>query len=108
MTPRHLFHSVTDQIVMAIFIMEIVIKVIAEGNMPWLFFSDSWNCFDFAIVAVGLMPIGGGSAVTALRLIRLLRVLKLVCKVVVGCLVGVLSYDVAFPRCALCPSSDCS
>lgn len=63
---------------MAIFILEIVIKVIAEGAAPWLFFTDSWNCFDFGIVAVGLLPIGGGSAVTALRLIRLLRVLKLV------------------------------
>lgn len=42
------------------------------------FFLDGWNCFDFAIVTAGLMPISGGEAVTALRLVRLLRVLKLV------------------------------
>lgn len=66
-----------DSVVMVIFIAEIVIKLIAEGRKPWLFFTDGWNCFDFAIVAVGLMPFGG-NAVTALRLIRLLRVLKLV------------------------------
>jgi len=64
--------------VLIIFILEIVIKLIAAGRKPFDFFKDSWNVFDFLIVAVGLLPIGGGSAVTALRLIRLLRVLKLV------------------------------
>ena len=62
---------------MTIFIIELVVKLLAEGRWPWRFFSDAWNVFDFLIVAVGLMPFGG-SAVTALRLVRLLRVLKLV------------------------------
>ena len=62
---------------MAIFIIEIVVKMVAEGNRPHDFFKDAWNVFDFLIVVVGLLPFGG-SAVTALRLVRLLRVLKLV------------------------------
>ena len=66
-----------DQFVMAIFILEIVVKLVAEGNRPLQFFTDAWNVFDFLIVVVGLLPFGG-SAVTALRLVRLLRVLKLV------------------------------
>jgi len=62
---------------MVIFIVEIVVKLVAEGNTPFNFFKDAWNVFDFVIVVVGLLPFGG-SAVTALRLVRLLRVLKLV------------------------------
>ena len=57
--------------VLLIFVLEIVIKFIAEGKKPWIFFTDPWNIFDFAIVAVGFMPIGGGGSVTVLRLLRL-------------------------------------
>lgn len=69
--------SVMDTIVLDIFVLEVFVKLFAEGKLPWLFFTDAWNAFDFAIVAVGFMPFGG-NAVTALRLVRLLRVLKLV------------------------------
>lgn len=69
--------EVIDNIILVIFIAELVIKFVAEGKRPWLFFNNNWNVFDFLIVVVGLMPFGG-SAVTALRLVRLLRVLKLV------------------------------
>jgi len=70
--------DILDVIVLWVFVAEIVIKFLAEGSKPWVYFFNSWNRFDFAIVAVGFMPIGGGGAVTALRLLRLLRVLKLV------------------------------
>eukprot|EP00500_Bicosoecida_sp_ms1_P005066 CAMPEP_0203834592 /NCGR_PEP_ID=MMETSP0115-20131106/73237_1 /ASSEMBLY_ACC=CAM_ASM_000227 /TAXON_ID=33651 /ORGANISM="Bicosoecid sp, Strain ms1" /LENGTH=442 /DNA_ID=CAMNT_0050743671 /DNA_START=48 /DNA_END=1372 /DNA_ORIENTATION=+ len=66
-----------DDIVLSIFILEIVVKMVAEGKAPWKFFNDAWNVFDFTIVVVGLLPFSGG-AVKALRLVRLLRVLKLV------------------------------
>ena len=67
-----------DIFVLWIFVLEIVVKMVAEGKSPWRYFFNAWNVFDFSIVAVGFMPIGGGGAVTALRLLRLLRVLKLV------------------------------
>lgn len=66
-----------DRLVLAIFIVEIVIKLAAEGNRPWRYFRDPFNVFDFGIVAVTLLPFGG-QYVTVLRLLRLLRVLRLV------------------------------
>lgn len=66
-----------DRIVLAIFIVEIVVKMGAEGSRPWRYFRDPWNVFDFSIVAVALIP-GAGQYAVVLRLARLLRVLKLV------------------------------
>ncbi|MBX3126574.1 MAG: ion transporter [Polyangiaceae bacterium] len=66
-----------DKIVLGIFVVEILVKVGAEGNKPWRFFSDNWNVFDFIIVAAAFLPISS-QYVTVLRLARLLRVLRLV------------------------------
>ncbi len=69
--------ALLNSIVLWIFVLEIVVKMGAEGSKPWRYFKDSWNCFDFIIVAAVFLPFGG-NAVTVLRLLRLLRVLKLV------------------------------
>ncbi|MEW7291237.1 ion transporter [Aquimarina sp. 2304DJ70-9] len=66
-----------NKIILGIFIIEIVVKIIAEGNKPWLYFTDSWNIFDFIIVAAAFLPFAG-SSIAILRLLRLLRVLKLI------------------------------
>lgn len=66
-----------DQVVLGVFILEIVLKMGAEGSRPWRYFRDPWNVFDFLIVAVVLLPIHT-QYVTVLRLARLLRVLRLV------------------------------
>ncbi|MCT4698455.1 MULTISPECIES: ion transporter [Tenacibaculum] len=66
-----------NQIILGIFILEIIIKVLAEGNKPWLYFTDGWNIFDFIIVTAAFLPFGG-SSIAILRLLRLLRVLKLI------------------------------
>lgn len=68
---------VLDQVVLWIFVAEIVIKMVAEGRRPWRYFYDGWNVFDFVIVAGAFMPFAAQYA-TVLRLLRLLRVLKLV------------------------------
>ena len=62
---------------MGVFIAEIVIKLIVCNDAPYKYFLDSWNVFDFAIVALSFLQLGG-DAIRTLRLIRLLRVLKLV------------------------------
>ncbi len=67
----------TDQIILWIFVAEIVVKMGAEGSRPWRYFLDPWNIFDFLIVAVCFMPLDA-QYVTVLRLARLMRVLKLV------------------------------
>jgi len=69
-------HLLND-IILVIFVLEIIVKMGAEGSKPWNYFKDPWNVFDFAIVAVAFMPFDA-SYVTVLRLLRLLRVLKLV------------------------------
>lgn len=66
-----------DQIILWIFVVEIVVKMGAEGSKPWRYFYDPWNVFDFIIVAVCFLPLDA-QYVTVLRLARLLRVLKLV------------------------------
>jgi voltage-gated sodium channel len=66
-----------DRLILAIFVIEIVIKLAAEGNAPWRYLRDPFNCFDFAVVAVSLLPLGA-QYITVLRLVRLLRVLRLV------------------------------
>jgi voltage-gated sodium channel len=71
-----LLHTLND-VVLYIFIAEVIIKMLAHGRRPWRYFLDPWNVFDFAIVAVCLLPIDA-QFVTVLRLARLLRVLKLV------------------------------
>jgi len=122
-----------DQVVLYIFTVEVVLKVLAEGNAPWRYFVtyqdpnaekpvdpdqlpnmwqvsqaftesvstkkkknrrrsksqqrapfsianiklDYWNIFDFSVVVVCYLPLGG-NMVAVIRLFRLLRVLKLV------------------------------
>lgn len=65
--------SVLDAIFVAIFIVEIVLKLIAYRLA---FFKDGWNVFDFSIIAVTLLPVI--DSLTALRALRILRVLRLI------------------------------
>ncbi|MEC9441181.1 MAG: ion transporter [Myxococcota bacterium] len=66
-----------DQLILWIFVVEVVLKMVAEGNKPWRYFLDPWNIFDFVIVVACFLP-GAGDYVVVLRMARLLRVLKLV------------------------------
>jgi len=66
-----------DHIVLYIFVAEILMKMLAKGSKPWEFFYDGWNVFDFIIVAVCFLPIGG-AYIAVLRLARILRVFRLV------------------------------
>ena len=67
-----------DFIVLGIFVLEAVIKIVADGKKPLNYFKNSWNVFDFSIVVVCLLPIEANNFVAVLRLARVLRVLKLV------------------------------
>lgn len=68
---------VLDRLVLAVFVVELAVKIGAQGARPWRFFADPWNVFDFLIVAVVFLPIQS-QYVTVLRLARLLRVLRLI------------------------------
>jgi voltage-gated sodium channel len=70
-----------DRIILAIFTVEALIKILAEGNRPFNYFKNPWNVFDFAIVAACLLePVLqlGGAFLPVLRLLRILRVLRLI------------------------------
>ncbi|WP_085307471.1 ion transporter [Planktotalea arctica] len=62
-----------DTACLAIFVGEIIAKLIARGAR---FFRSGWNLFDFAVVAIALVPASGGLSV--LRALRILRVLRVV------------------------------
>lgn len=61
-----------DRVCLLVFIAEIVVRLLAYGRLYW---RSGWNVFDFAVVAVALVPGGGPWAV--LRALRGLRILRL-------------------------------
>jgi voltage-gated sodium channel len=62
-----------DRIALGIFVGELLLKLYAYRLR---FFRGAWNCFDFAVIAVSLIP--GAGAFTILRALRVLRILRLV------------------------------
>eukprot|EP00937_MAST-01D_sp_MAST-1D-sp2_P002973 g2973.t1 len=73
-----------DLVVLAIFTVEIALKVFQEGFKPWRYWVGpewAWNNFDFIVVILCMPFMGLGGYVAALRLARLARLLKLVNKI---------------------------
>ena len=66
-----------DKFILGVFVVEALLKMAAHGRQPWRYFGDGWNVFDFLIIMVCLLPVGGPFA-TVLRLARALRLLRLV------------------------------
>jgi voltage-gated sodium channel len=66
-----------NQAVLAVFVLEIILKLAACGRQPRRYFADGWNVFDFLIVALCFLPAAGPFA-AVLRLSRVLRLLRLV------------------------------
>jgi len=66
-------------LVVAVFIVEAVMRLAALYPKPQNYFRDGWNNFDFAVIILSLVPFTGQFATIA-RLIRLLRVTRLVTK----------------------------
>ena len=61
-----------DMLILCIFVVEIALRIAAHGKR---FFTDPWSLFDFAVVAIALVPASGPLAV--LRTLRVLRVLRM-------------------------------
>jgi voltage-gated sodium channel len=66
-----------DRVVLAIFVMEAILKIAAEGKRPWRYFANPWNVFDFSITAICLLPLNSTFA-QVLRLARVARSLRLI------------------------------
>jgi voltage-gated sodium channel len=69
--------EVLNRAIIAVFVIELAIRLVAYLPRPHRFFADGWNVFDFVIVGLSVLPFGGSFANVA-RLARLLRVLRLV------------------------------
>lgn len=65
--------SALDKFCLAVFVIELILKILVYNRR---FCRDPWNLFDFAIVAVSLMPTMG--ALSSARVFRVLRIFKLV------------------------------
>jgi len=98
--PTDLVYVLTyvDIAVTFVFTLELILKVLAEGNEPWMYFlhEDGWNVLDTIIVLSSYVPYillavtgssvtGDGSSSTAalatlvvLRMVRLLRLVRIV------------------------------
>jgi voltage-gated sodium channel len=62
-----------DKVCLAVFVVEIGLKLIANGGR---FFRNGWNLFDFVIVGVALIP--AAQTFSVLRAIRILRILRVI------------------------------
>jgi len=69
--------DLANMVIGVVFVVEIVLRITTYWPRPLAFFKDAWNVFDFVIVGVSILPVGGRFATVA-RLARLLRVLRLV------------------------------
>ncbi len=66
-----------NRIILAVFIVEALIKIISHAPKMHHYFYNGWNVFDFTVVVLSLIPASGEFAMLA-RLARLLRVLRLI------------------------------
>ena len=69
--------SFLNDLFLAIFVVELVIRILAFGGRPQDFFKSGWNVFDFVVIAAAFVP-GLRENSTLLRLARLARVLRVV------------------------------
>ena len=69
--------ELANQTFLGIFIVEALVKILANYPRLHRYFHDGWNVFDFSIIVISLLP-GSGELATVARLARLLRVLRLI------------------------------
>jgi voltage-gated sodium channel len=69
--------QVFDYSITVFFTIEILIRIFAERSLV-NFFKDGWNVFDFLIVSISLIPIGGAESVFVARLLRIVRILRII------------------------------
>ena len=69
--------SAANDVILGIFVVELLIRMAAEGFSPKRFFRSGWNVFDFVVVAASFTP-GIRENATMLRLARLLRITRAV------------------------------
>jgi len=69
--------EIADYSITVFFVIELGIRMFSEKKLTD-FFKDGWNIFDFVIVILSLIPVGGQSSVFVARLLRIIRVLRII------------------------------
>ena len=69
--------STLNDVFLAIFVLEIAIRIAAHGSRPQDYFKNGWNLFDFVVIGGAFLPGLRGDA-TALRVLRLLQIVRVV------------------------------
>ena len=69
--------EIADYSITIFFVIELGIRMFSEKKLTD-FFKDGWNIFDFVIVILSLIPVGGQSSVFVARLLRIIRVLRII------------------------------
>jgi len=69
--------ATADRALLAVFVVELVLRFASYGRRPLRFFASGWNVFDFAVIGASVLP-GLHENVTLLRLLRLARIARLV------------------------------
>ena len=69
--------STLNDVILGVFVIELLLRMAAVGFRPRPFFSSGWNTFDFLVVAASFTP-GVRENATMLRLVRLLRITRAV------------------------------
>jgi voltage-gated sodium channel len=69
--------TVLNEVFLAIFVVELAIRIIAFAPRPQDFFRSGWNVFDFVVIGASFVP-GLRENSTLLRLVRLARIVRVV------------------------------
>ena len=63
---------ILDEIALGFFVIELALRITAHRGA---FFRDGWSIFDFAVVTVAVLPLGGNLEI--FRVLRVLRIMRL-------------------------------
>jgi voltage-gated sodium channel len=66
-----------NEICLAIFVVELALRIGSYLPQPLRFFRDGWNVFDFVVIGAAFVP-GVRESATLLRLVRLARVVRVI------------------------------
>jgi voltage-gated sodium channel len=74
---HHTLFALANSVILAVFLAELAIRVLAYGRHFVHFLRDGWNLFDVVVIALSVVP-GVGAFATVARVARVLRVARLV------------------------------
>jgi voltage-gated sodium channel len=69
--------DILNGVFLAVFVVELLLRIASYGRRPQDFFRNGWNVFDFVVIGAAFVP-GVRESSTLLRLVRLARVVRVV------------------------------